>query len=366
MATEELPTDPSCTPSSGIPPSTDDGDDDELLLYLYEKSSDSRAKCYDCVSMGELMARMQEVSRVEAPPGSDREALSRSAEQICDRALSIVGPDIAPAAPGSQVVGVVRSCRSQENYFELSDMICVDIDIDDNLASSVDALHYRDSVVSRTSDLSGSVETVELESGERSPLLTTPEEKNASDEMGEQSSSEDFRFSSNGQDESASVVQQPRPTEERQPSPSSIPSSSWSLPSSSAAEADSACTHERDDGDENEKLDENAATSLDDELQGRTCLKDADRPSAARLAKRLYYLDGFRKTDVSPHLSKKSVTPILSSVVVLSLHVFMPPPVGSVALLLGGRVVRRLDLRSVGREFESRPLRYRAQPWASC
>ena len=33
---------------------------------------------------------------------------------------------------------------------------------------------------------------------------------------------------------------------------------------------------------------------------------------------------------------------------------------------LGGRVVRTLDLRSLGREFESRPLRYRVQPWASC
>jgi len=33
---------------------------------------------------------------------------------------------------------------------------------------------------------------------------------------------------------------------------------------------------------------------------------------------------------------------------------------------LGGRVVRTLDLRSTGREFESRPLRYRVQPWASC
>jgi len=33
---------------------------------------------------------------------------------------------------------------------------------------------------------------------------------------------------------------------------------------------------------------------------------------------------------------------------------------------LGGRVVRTLDLRSTGREFESRPLRYQVQPWASC
>jgi len=29
-------------------------------------------------------------------------------------------------------------------------------------------------------------------------------------------------------------------------------------------------------------------------------------------------------------------------------------------------VVRTLDLRSIGREFESWPLRYRVQPWASC
>jgi len=72
---------------------------------------------------------------------------------------------------------------------------------------------------------------------------------------------------------------------------------------------------EQDGGVDEVKLNEDLATCGDDdgegdlqgELQGRTCLKDADRPSAGRLAKRLYYLDGFRKCDVSPHLSKKSV-----------------------------------------------------------
>jgi len=39
----------------------------------------------------------------------------------------------------------------------------------------------------------------------------------------------------------------------------------------------------------------------------RTQPKDADHPSACRLAKRLYHLDGFRKSDVSKHLSKKYV-----------------------------------------------------------
>ena len=45
----------------------------------------------------------------------------------------------------SQAVGVVRSSWSQENYFDDSDITCVDIDLDDDdLASSVDVLHYRD------------------------------------------------------------------------------------------------------------------------------------------------------------------------------------------------------------------------------
>ena len=38
----------------------------------------------------------------------------------------------------------------------------------------------------------------------------------------------------------------------------------------------------------------------------------------------------------------------------------------SYCVWLGGRVVRTLDLRSIGCEFESWPLRYRVQPWASC
>ena len=35
---------------------------------------------------------------------------------------------------------------------------------------------------------------------------------------------------------------------------------------------------------------------------------------------------------------------------------------GSACVWLGGRVVRTLDLRSIGHEFESWPLRYRVQP----
>ena len=37
------------------------------------------------------------------------------------------------------------------------------------------------------------------------------------------------------------------------------------------------------------------------------CVKETDRPSAARLAKRLYFLQGFKKSDVPRHLSKRFV-----------------------------------------------------------
>ena len=46
--------------------------------------------------------------------------------------------------------------------------------------------------------------------------------------------------------------------------------------------------------------------------------------------------------------------------------VHMISPVHDRFVWLGGRVVRTLDLRSIGREFESWPLRYQVQPWASC
>jgi len=283
MATEELATERLRAPSGGVQRPSDDGDDEELLLYLYEKSSDSRARCYDCISMGGLVRGSRDASDTDA--GSDRELISRSTEQICSKALSLAG---SASAAGAQVPGVVRSCRSQENYFDLSDMICVDIDLDENLASSVDALHYRESFVSRTSDSSGSVETVELESGDQGIAATTPDDNKVPDEMVQETSSGDLNSVS-----TTPVIKEPPQVEDSQSS---------SAPS--LADVD-----ELDGGDDG-KINDDVSTSIDEEgeLQGRTCLKDADRPSAGRLAKRLYYLDGFRKTDVSPHLSKKSAS----------------------------------------------------------
>lgn len=53
---------------------------------------------------------------------------------------------------------------------------------------------------------------------------------------------------------------------------------------------------------------ERPADQLDPEvLEVLTNGLKPDLQAARRLAKRLYTLDGFRKSDVAPHLSKKSV-----------------------------------------------------------
>ena len=49
----------------------------------------------------------------------------------------------------------------------------------------------------------------------------------------------------------------------------------------------------------------------------------------------------------------------------MTFEIIMPPPLGECSSV-AECMVRTLDLRSIGREFESWPLRYRVQPWASC
>jgi len=244
MATDEMPTERLCPPPGGLPPPGDVGDDEELLLYLYEKSSETRAKCFDCVSMG----RMTQEGSGETAPDVDRELLSRSTEHICSKTLTLAGPNTPAIA---SVPGVVRSCRSQENYYDLSDMICVDIDIDENLASSVDALHYRESVVSRTSDLSRSLETVELENGDQGVPVTTPDDIGTPDEMAEGSSAEDLSPSSCHQEETLTpIIHEPLLVEENQTSSSS----------STSPDVD-----EPDGGSEDQKPNEDTPASFDDE-----------------------------------------------------------------------------------------------------
>ena len=76
--------------------------------------------------------------------------------------------------------------------------------------------------------------------------------------------------------------------------------------------------------------------------------------------------EAWRRDHITPVLRdlhwlpvRRRVVQVIALLVYKSLH-------GLACVWLGGRVVRKLDLRSVGREFESWPLRYRVQPRASC
>lgn len=66
-----------------------------------------------------------------------------------------------------------------------------------------------------------------------------------------------------------------------------------------AAQLASSVTNTEDHWTLNEDLDTDSLHSF------HYSPKAVDMPSAVRLAKRLFYLEGFKKSDVSRHLSKK-------------------------------------------------------------
>ena len=75
----------------------------------------------------------------------------------------------------------------------------------------------------------------------------------------------------------------------------------------------------------------------------------------------------------SPNLQKRHLEVTQASDSLTDFYRFRDMPKSRIVIFipalpivwLDGRVVRTLDLQSVGREFESWPLRYRVQPWAS-
>jgi hypothetical protein len=164
----------------------------------------------------------------EPPPQS----ISLSTDRLWNRVLSMTSQD------GGSGSHVVRCSRSQENYIDKSDVICVDINIDENRSSSIDALHYNDVI-----------------SNDCLPDVTTHANDDVSDDSNSTCCSDDVFDDVDNDDDNV------------------IDSITLNLVSAASV----------------------------------STVKDADRPSAARLAKRLYNLDGFRRADISPHLTKKSV-----------------------------------------------------------
>jgi len=228
----------------------------------------------------------------------------------------------------SQAVGVVRSSWSQENYFDDSDVTCVDIDLDDDdLASSVDVLHYRDSAVSGDSQ---AFSWTEDDIGRGEALCSGKLRSWAplkGDEVFAELFSSDSESSLGSNDYSSAYTHTAGydfhkkavktygvgvaidfdPSKDSSDTISSGSSDSgnthtltnWNGHDSSASSSDNF-----DDmsDDVNSFL-----PSMFSDIATRPSSKDVDRPSAARLAKRLYYLQGFRKSDISRHLTKKYV-----------------------------------------------------------
>lgn len=224
----------------------------------------------------------------------------------------------------SQAVGVVRSSWSQENYFDDSDLTCVDIDVDDDdLASSVDVLHYRDTSVSSdihsyswTEDDVGygdNVYTGKLRSwaplkGDEvfSELFSSDSESSLGDDdylfACPQSTASSFRKKAS-KTYGVGVAVDFDPSED---SPHTVISSSSSCNSRRLTDWNGSDPSAGSSDNFDDLSDDiSFPSSVFSDIALRSLSKDVDRPSAARLAKRLYYLQGFRKSDISRHLTKK-------------------------------------------------------------
>lgn len=276
----------------------------------------------------------------------DRRSVSSIGSDTCASSISLgarTGSDILPnivsishsseklwswpnrrerAGFDSQAVGVVRSSWSQENYFDDSDITCVDIDLDDDdLASSVDVLHYRDSAGS--GDTAAVHSWTEDDMG-RGDALSTGKLRSWAPLKGDEVFAE--LFSSNSEsslgdsDYSSAAFDFRKKAAKtygvgvaidfdpsRDSSDTVISSSSSSTGNAHRLTNWNGLDSSASGSDNSDDLSDDISfpPSVFSDIATRPSSKDVDRPSAARLAKRLYYLQGFRKSDISRHLTKK-------------------------------------------------------------
>lgn len=181
----------------------------------------------------------------------------------------------------------VRSSKSQELQSEFS-LVAIDID-EDNKAYSLDQIPQHGSANS-TASLEG-IGEVDLFATSRS-LDSSPEHK--------LDRSHDKEFIPGF----ITIVDEPHTRRAKTKEENGM---SWdgaannsSLGNSSSRESGN---YEKDDKVQRHSLDPSLDPNL---LDYQPLSKGVDRPSAQRLAKRLFNLDGFRKSDVSRHLSKKN------------------------------------------------------------
>ena len=192
---------------------------------------------------------------------------------------------------------LVRTSKSHENYLQTeAGLSLVAIDIDDNMAYSLDTLTYQDSNSDSSSEKVG-------EGVQQARSLHNSPEKRVTDSAVVSDGDREFIPSFISLQDSKPVKLKHKYHDEgwingdadsRDQTGDSLSSRSQHNQGSSSTEGDS-------------DIMQLSIRSDDSDLESlyHQPSKGVDQPSAARLAKRLFHLEGFRKSDVSRHLSKK-------------------------------------------------------------
>ncbi len=241
--------------------------------------------------------------------------------------------------------GMVRTSKSHENYLESNKkeaaLSCIDIDFDENKASSVDVLTYgsismettqcsnctaeNESMLPSDSTFKSHIWPENTQSDSALPHHTSPTHKPLQTSDGivldlDSLSDVNPYTARNGENHlygEQGLIEDKKQTvwlpEDNQQSSDDLGSSvSPSRTPVQVTQGYGRSSKEDCTGNEidfNEDLSKNSY--LEDSQYSDTdsichqVYKDVDQPSAARLAKRLFLLDGFKKQDVSRHLGKK-------------------------------------------------------------
>ncbi|GFN83172.1 PH and sec7 domain-containing protein [Plakobranchus ocellatus] len=213
---------------------------------------------------------------------------------------------------------LVRTSKSHENYLQAGTGIAfVNIDIDDNLAYSLDTLTYHDSPDS-------SSDNVASEPVQMSRSLDNSPDKRAEKLNGDREfppgvlNLEDSKVETvqlqyeNGKDVDYNVGAMLQTNNSGNSCLGMSNSSDFSYNQSKDDAVDISAVDSRLSGHvwDAPSGDSLNLSVLSDESDADSLYhqpsKGVDRPSAVRLAKRLFHLEGFRKSDVSRHLSKKN------------------------------------------------------------
>lgn len=189
----------------------------------------------------------------------------------------------------------VRASKSQENYVG-DDITFVSIDIDDQ-AYSLDQ-------IPQPVDPTPTNEEFRLLSGSAVSSSVQPSDAHDKNKVTNPNDERIFMPAFVKLNESVHSTESSDKSEG-----DSVPENNWELTENS--EKDTAQIPQEDDIDHGaqpvngENLDIKVPVINQEELFALPPAKSVDQPSAKRLAKRLYNLDGFRKSDVSRHLCKK-------------------------------------------------------------